>query len=151
MSACLTGASVIHERALETCETSCVTRAAKSFFVPVVHSPLGAMGYMAAPELSSWGDRAWSLGTRGSSGAALSQKSGVGAQATRGGPGAALRWEAGAEATGTRGAPGAALSQVAGVGTLGHAGTHVRLIFYLCNIPATPGLAIVTSDSYLGS
>jgi hypothetical protein len=39
-------------------------------------------------------------GTRGSSGAALSQKAGAGAQATRGGPGAALSQEAGAGALG---------------------------------------------------
>jgi hypothetical protein len=46
--------------------------------------------------------------TCGSSGAALSQKVGAGAQATRGGPEAALNWEAGAGATGTRGSPRAA-------------------------------------------
>jgi hypothetical protein len=53
MSTRLTDASVIHDRALDTCEPSCVPRAARSFFIPMVHSPLGAVGYMAAPKLSS--------------------------------------------------------------------------------------------------
>jgi hypothetical protein len=65
MFARLTGASVIHECALKICEATCVPRAAKPFFVPVVHSLLGVVGYVAAPELSSRGDRAWSHGTRG--------------------------------------------------------------------------------------
>jgi hypothetical protein len=46
MSARLPGASVIHNRALDTCEPSCVTGAAKLFFIPVVHSPLGVAGYV---------------------------------------------------------------------------------------------------------
>jgi hypothetical protein len=54
MSACLAGASVTHERALEICAPSCVPNTAKPFFIHVAHSPLGAMGYVAAPELSSW-------------------------------------------------------------------------------------------------
>jgi hypothetical protein len=45
------------------------------------------------------------LGTRGSSGASLSQKVGAGAQVTRGGPGAALSREAGAKAVGHVAAP----------------------------------------------
>jgi hypothetical protein len=55
MPACLIGASVTRDRALDTCESNCVPGAARSFFIPVVHSPLGAVGYVAAPELSSRG------------------------------------------------------------------------------------------------
>jgi hypothetical protein len=77
-------------------------------------------------------------GTRGSSGAALDQKTGAGAHAihdgpgaalsretraraagTCGGPGAASSRETGAEAIGTRGAPGAALSWEADTGAAG--------------------------------
>jgi hypothetical protein len=47
------GASVTHERALETRDLSYVPRAAKPFFIHVVHSPPGAMGHVAAPELTS--------------------------------------------------------------------------------------------------
>jgi hypothetical protein len=53
MSARLAGASVTRDLALDTCEPSCVPGAARPFFILVVHSPLGAMGYVAAPELSS--------------------------------------------------------------------------------------------------
>jgi hypothetical protein len=49
----LVGASVTHDHALGTCEPSCVPRAARPFFILVVHSPLGAVGYVAASELSS--------------------------------------------------------------------------------------------------
>jgi hypothetical protein len=66
LSARLAGASVTRDRALDTCEPSCVPGAARPFFIPMVHSPLGAVGYMAAPEPSSRGGRAWSRGTRGS-------------------------------------------------------------------------------------
>jgi hypothetical protein len=48
MSTRLAGASV-------TCEPSYVPETAKHFFIPVVHSPLGAVGYVVAPELSSRG------------------------------------------------------------------------------------------------
>jgi hypothetical protein len=41
MAARLAGASVTHERTLETHESSCVSRAAKLFFIPVIHNPLG--------------------------------------------------------------------------------------------------------------
>jgi hypothetical protein len=58
LSACLAGALVTHDRALDTCEPSCVPGVARHFFIPVVHNPLGAMGYVAAPELSSWGGEA---------------------------------------------------------------------------------------------
>jgi hypothetical protein len=59
------------EQPLETCEPSCVPGAAKPFFIPVVHTPLGAVEYMAAPELSSWEGRSQSHGTRGSTRAHL--------------------------------------------------------------------------------
>jgi hypothetical protein len=49
LSACLAGASVTRGRALDTCEPSCVARAARSLFIPVVHNPLGIVGYVAAP------------------------------------------------------------------------------------------------------
>jgi hypothetical protein len=53
LSAHLTGASVTRDRALDICEPSWVPRAARPFFISVVHSPLGAVWYVAAPELSS--------------------------------------------------------------------------------------------------
>jgi hypothetical protein len=52
-SACLVGPSVTCDRALDTCEPSCV-----SFFISVVHNPLGAVRYVIAPELSSRGGKA---------------------------------------------------------------------------------------------
>jgi hypothetical protein len=55
LSARLAGASVTRDRALDTCEPSYVPGAARPFFIPVVHSPLGAVGYVAAPKLSSRG------------------------------------------------------------------------------------------------
>jgi hypothetical protein len=58
MFARLAGVLVTRNRALDTCEPSCVPEATRSFFIPVVHSPLGAVGYMAAPELSSRGGEA---------------------------------------------------------------------------------------------
>jgi hypothetical protein len=58
LSACLVGASVTHDRALDTCEPSCMAGAARPFFILVVHSPLGVVGYVASPELSSWGGEA---------------------------------------------------------------------------------------------
>jgi hypothetical protein len=58
LSACLACASVTRDRALNTCEPSCVPRAARPFFVPVLHNPVGAVGYVAAPELSSRGGEA---------------------------------------------------------------------------------------------
>jgi hypothetical protein len=56
---------------METCEPSCVPGAARPFFISVVHSPLGAVGYVVALELSSRRGRARSPGTRGSTGAHL--------------------------------------------------------------------------------
>jgi hypothetical protein len=58
LSARLAGSSVTRNRALDTCEPSCVPGAAKPFFIPVVHSPLGAVRYVAAPEVSSRGGEA---------------------------------------------------------------------------------------------
>jgi hypothetical protein len=53
LSARLADASVTRDRALDTCEPSCVPGAARPSFIPVVHNPLGAVGYVAAPELSA--------------------------------------------------------------------------------------------------
>jgi hypothetical protein len=72
--ACFAGVSVTRERALKTCEPSYVPRAAMPFFIHVVHSLLEAVGYVAAPELSSRGGRARSHRTRGSARAHLSRE-----------------------------------------------------------------------------
>jgi hypothetical protein len=61
LSARLAGASVTRDRALNTCEPSCVPRAARPFFIPMVYSPLGAVGYVAAPEFSSQGGEAGAM------------------------------------------------------------------------------------------
>jgi hypothetical protein len=53
LSARLAGASVTRGRALETCKPSCVSGAARHIFIHMVHRPLGVVGYVAAPELSS--------------------------------------------------------------------------------------------------
>jgi hypothetical protein len=66
MSAHLTYASVKHDRALKTCELSCVSGAARHFFIPTVHSLLGAVGYVTASDLSSRGGRDQWHETRGS-------------------------------------------------------------------------------------
>jgi hypothetical protein len=58
LSARLAGASVTRDRDLDPCEPSCVAGAARPFFIPVVHSPLGAVGYVTALELSSRGGEA---------------------------------------------------------------------------------------------
>jgi hypothetical protein len=54
----LAGASVTRGRTLDTYEPSCVPGAGRPFFIPVVHSPLEAVGYVTAPELSSRGGEA---------------------------------------------------------------------------------------------
>jgi hypothetical protein len=64
----------MHEHALETCEPSCVPKAAKPFFIPMVHGLPGAMRHVAALELPSQEGRAWSCGTHGSTGAHLSKE-----------------------------------------------------------------------------
>jgi hypothetical protein len=53
LSARLAGASVTHDHALDTYEPSCVPMAVMPFFIPLVHSPPGAVGYVAVLELSS--------------------------------------------------------------------------------------------------
>jgi hypothetical protein len=55
LSARLAGASVTCDRVLNTCEPSCVSEAARLFFISMVHSPLGVVRYVAAPEPSSRG------------------------------------------------------------------------------------------------
>jgi hypothetical protein len=59
----------MHEHVLETREPSCMPKATKAFFIPMVHSPLRDVGHMEASELSSWGGRAQSRETHGSTGA----------------------------------------------------------------------------------
>jgi hypothetical protein len=53
LSTRLQGASVTRVCALDTCRPSCVPEAARPFFIPVIHSPLRAVGYVVAPKLSS--------------------------------------------------------------------------------------------------
>jgi hypothetical protein len=93
LSARLAGASLTHDYALDTCEPSCVPGVARPFFIPVIYNPLGAMGYVAAPELSSRGGEAGATwqhrssplgearpGPRGSAGAHLGRKTRFGAE-----------------------------------------------------------------------
>jgi hypothetical protein len=77
LSARLTDASITHDCALDTCDPSCVPGAARPFFIHVVHSPLGAMGYVAAPKLFARGGEA---GPRGSVGAHLGREARSGAE-----------------------------------------------------------------------
>jgi hypothetical protein len=67
MSARLAEASVTRDRTLDTSESSCVFGAARPFFILVVHNPLGAVGYVATPELSSRGGEAGATWQRRSS------------------------------------------------------------------------------------
>jgi hypothetical protein len=67
-------ALVTYEHASEIREPSGVPRAAKPFFIPMIHSPSGAKGHVTAPELPSQEGRAPSPGTRGSVGAHLSKE-----------------------------------------------------------------------------
>jgi hypothetical protein len=60
----LAGASVTRDRALDTCEPSCVSEAARPFVIPLVHNPLGAVEYVAALELSSRGGEAGAIWQR---------------------------------------------------------------------------------------
>jgi hypothetical protein len=80
MSACLASTSVTHNRALKTYDPSHVPVAARHLFIPMVHSPLGAVGYVAAPELFSRGGRAWSHGTHDSAKAHLGKEARSGAK-----------------------------------------------------------------------
>jgi hypothetical protein len=61
----------MHEHAVEICKPSCMPRAAKPFFILVVHSMPGAVGHVAAPELPSQEGSALSHVTCGSVGAPL--------------------------------------------------------------------------------
>jgi hypothetical protein len=67
MSARLASASLTRDRALDTCEPSCIPGVARPFFIPMVHSPLGAVGYVAAPEPSSREGEAGAMWQRRSS------------------------------------------------------------------------------------
>jgi hypothetical protein len=62
----------MHERALKIREPSYVLRAAKPFFIPVVHSPPGVVGHVTTPKLPSQEGRALSRGTCDSTEAPLS-------------------------------------------------------------------------------
>jgi hypothetical protein len=53
MSTRLTGTSVTRDRALDTCEPTCMPGVSRYFFIPVVHIPLGTVGYVSTLELSS--------------------------------------------------------------------------------------------------
>jgi hypothetical protein len=64
MSVRLADASVTRDRTLDTCEPSYVLGADRPFFIPVVHSPLSVMGYVAASELSSRGGDARAMWQR---------------------------------------------------------------------------------------
>jgi hypothetical protein len=57
-----------------------VPMAVKSFFIPVVHNPLGAVRHVAAPELPSQEGKGQSRGTRGSTGAHLVKEARSGAE-----------------------------------------------------------------------
>jgi hypothetical protein len=61
MSTRPTDASVTRDRALDTCEPSCMPGAAKPFFNP---KPAGAVGYVVALELSSRGGEAGAMWQR---------------------------------------------------------------------------------------
>jgi hypothetical protein len=72
--------------------------AAKPFFIPVVHSPPGAVGHVAAPELLSHEGRAQSRGTRAAP-ELPSQEGRAQSHGTRGSAGAHLSKEARSGAT----------------------------------------------------
>jgi hypothetical protein len=44
----------MHECALKTREPSCVPRAAKPFFIPVVHNPSGTVGHVEIIIIMCW-------------------------------------------------------------------------------------------------
>jgi hypothetical protein len=116
-----------------------VPRPAGPFFIPVVHSPPGAVGHVAASELPSQEGRVPSRGTRGSTGAHLSKEVRFraaghvtapeltsaesvrsGAVRHRGCAGAHLSREARSGATGYHGSTGAHLSREGRSGAVGH-------------------------------
>jgi hypothetical protein len=59
LSAYLVGASVTRSGALVTCEFSCVPGAARPFFIPAVHSPLGGRGVRGSTRALLSGRRDW--------------------------------------------------------------------------------------------
>jgi hypothetical protein len=112
----LTTVSVTHDHTLDTCKPSCVPGTTRPFFIPVVHNPLGTVGYVASPELSSRGGRP---GPRGSVGAHLGREARPGAEehvtaselSSRGGR---------VQSHGTRGSAGAHLGREARSGAEEH-------------------------------
>jgi hypothetical protein len=58
LSARLTSTSVTRDRALDTCESSCVPGAARPFFYCCGPQPAGVVGYVTALKLSSRGGEA---------------------------------------------------------------------------------------------
>jgi hypothetical protein len=67
-----------------TCASVMHECASKPFFIPVVHSPSGAVGHVAAPELPSQEGKVPSYGTRGSAGAHLGTEREIRGCETRG-------------------------------------------------------------------
>jgi hypothetical protein len=67
--ALVSGALETSVRALETCEPSCTSRPARLFFMLEAHDPQGTARHVVAPEPSPQGDRVWSRGTHGGTGA----------------------------------------------------------------------------------
>jgi hypothetical protein len=61
----------MYERALETREPSCVPKADKPFFIPVVHSPQGAWDTCQHRSSPQQGGEVRGHGTRGGTGAHL--------------------------------------------------------------------------------
>jgi hypothetical protein len=68
------------ECALKTREPSCVPRTAKSSFIPMVHTLLGVVGHVVAPELSLRGGRARSHVTRDTTEVHLNREARSGAE-----------------------------------------------------------------------
>jgi hypothetical protein len=61
LSARLTGASVTRDHTLDTCKPSCMPGVGRPFFIPMIHNPLGTVGYVTAPKLSSRGGEAGAM------------------------------------------------------------------------------------------
>jgi hypothetical protein len=57
------GASVTHKRDLEIRESNCVPKTTKHFFIPMVHSPSGAVrrGITEAPLSGSQSPKPWDI------------------------------------------------------------------------------------------
>jgi hypothetical protein len=107
MSACLAGALVTRDHTLDTCEPSCVPGAARPFFIPMVHNPLGSWGtwqHQSSPL------REMRPGPRGSAGAHLGREARSGAEEHVAAP--ELSFQGGrAQSHGTRGSTGAQLDR----------------------------------------